>query len=194
VVDVRLFPLTAFEKRKIERLGKCQKVAYLKQRDERRDSLLCAEETKQEKRIQDSHCRLFRIYLIQAVAIPAPVRIAVGDGMLTAAERKKQELTTRAHGHLRAAFRAIHPERRGAYVGMLQFAHDVTKELLPPSSPERGAYLHSAAGSAGVLQDAHIVILHELADIDSTSTEVFETLGQRYAEKCMFEEARVNFK
>jgi hypothetical protein len=133
------------------------------------------------------------------VQIPATAQTGVGDGMVTAADRKRLDLNTRSHAHLRAAFRSINPVRRGAYNGILYFAHDVLKELLvmrsyhliridskqahmffitccfmvcmlqPPSTPERGAYLHSASGSAGALQDAHILILLELSEVDPSS-------------------------
>jgi hypothetical protein len=64
VVDNVLLRMTDLEQRKIERLGSQQKVRYLRQRSEKREALVMAEQEKQEKRIQDSHCRLFRIYLI----------------------------------------------------------------------------------------------------------------------------------
>lgn len=39
------------------------------------------------------------MHVIQAVALPVAVRTSVGDGMLTAAERKKHDLITRSHGY-----------------------------------------------------------------------------------------------
>lgn len=65
IVDTKQLPMTQLEKRKLERMGKVQKIRYLKERDEKRRSLIETEEAKQERRIQDSHCRLFRIFLYQ---------------------------------------------------------------------------------------------------------------------------------
>ena len=67
IVDQRQISMTELEIRKLERLGKPQKIKYLKEREEKRNNLIIKEQTKQERRIQDSHCRLFRIYLHQVL-------------------------------------------------------------------------------------------------------------------------------
>jgi hypothetical protein len=57
--------MTELEIRKLERMGKAQKARYLKAREEKREQLIEQEEARQERRIQDAHCRLFRILLAQ---------------------------------------------------------------------------------------------------------------------------------
>jgi len=196
IVDVKLMPMTDLERRKIDRLGKKQRVEYLRLRNEKRDKLILAEQIKQEKRIQDAHCRLFRVFLILGcrVIIPKADGVSSSSSLLRAAERKRDDFFNKSHAHLRASFRALHPERTEAYEGILRFAHAIMKEMLPPSTPETGAFLVAASGTAGVLQDAHIVVLNELSALDPNNIDVFEFLGKRYAEKCMFDQARDNFK
>lgn len=65
IIDTKQLPMTELELRKLERLGKPQKAKYLQAREEKRANLILKEQSKQERRIQDSHCRLFRILLHQ---------------------------------------------------------------------------------------------------------------------------------
>jgi hypothetical protein len=65
VVDNKQLPMSEFEMRKLDRMGKVQKARYLKAREEKRAELIEQEKAKQERRIQDSHCRLFRLFLSQ---------------------------------------------------------------------------------------------------------------------------------
>lgn len=65
-VDNVLLPHTDVEKRKIERLGKVQRKRYLVNREKRRQELIEREEIHQEKRLQSSYARLFRVHLVLA--------------------------------------------------------------------------------------------------------------------------------
>ena len=65
VVDSKQLPMSDLELKKLERMGKVQKARYLKAREEKRAQLIEEEKAKQERRIQDSHSRLFRLYLYQ---------------------------------------------------------------------------------------------------------------------------------
>jgi hypothetical protein len=80
-VDNVLLPYTDLEMRKIERLGKVQRKRYLKNRDEKRESLILQEEVRQEKRLQDCYSRLFRVHLILAAQEMSP---AEGEDLFTA--------------------------------------------------------------------------------------------------------------
>lgn len=45
-------------------------------------------------------------------------------------EHQKNELITKSHAHLRAAFRAIHPDRPAAHVAILKYTHSVLTTYL----------------------------------------------------------------
>jgi hypothetical protein len=93
-------------------------------------------------------------------------------------------IISRSHAHLRAAFRAFHPSIL-KYADMILSAYLVSPFSIPllllltdvtdsarqqPSSPEDGIYLHAASGSAGQLQEAHILVLQELLTFDDRDT------------------------
>jgi hypothetical protein len=86
------------------------------------------------------------IIFIQAVEIPSPstlkqdtsreaaINVQFDSYEACAPDRarhkRREDLITRSHGHLRAAFRAIHPSRPAAQQSILRYAHEVLKVLL----------------------------------------------------------------
>jgi hypothetical protein len=82
-------------------------------------------------------------------------------------ERQKNDLLTRSHAHLRAAFRAIHPSRPAAYSAILKYADMILSSYLVSESSLRLASLpdlirdsrppHLRMGSISMLRLAPLV-------------------------------------
>lgn len=152
--------------RKLERMSRGARDAFLARRFALRGALIAAERERVRLRAMVSYCQLCRLYL-QLDDYPNSHRCLVAAFHTTVSFAEHTELLLFFNENLKA-----YGEK------FSEVTHD--QQL--------------ARGSAGILAEAHIAILHELLEEDGTNSDTLEWLGRRYAERCNFDESRHYFR
>lgn len=166
VVDAYDLTQDAAYARKLERMSRGARDAFLVRRLALRGALVAAECERVRLRAMVSYCQLCRLYL-QLDDYPNSHRCLVAAFHTTVSFAEHTELLLFFNDNLKAY---------GA-----KFSEVTLDQQL-------------ARGSAGMLAEAHISILHELLEEDGTNADTLEWLGRRYAERCNFDESRHYFR